>query len=201
MADTLDTATPARRRRSDARRSINAIVSAARTVLGERPDASMEDIAVAAGVTRQTVYAHFPSRDALMAAVVEAIRTEGLATLDPAYLDTLSPTDALAHLIDIGWQMIRRYPPLLDPAVARIPGPDGSDPHEPVTPHLERIIRRGQRAGDFDRSLPIAWIAAAIFGLGHAAAEQMGAGLLDPGEARAVLLESVLRLCGAGDAR
>jgi AcrR family transcriptional regulator len=201
MADTLDTATPARRRRSDARRSIEAIVSAACTVLGERPDASMEDIAVAAGVTRQTVYAHFPSRDALIAAVVEAIRAEGVATLDAAYLDTLSPADALAHLIDIGWQIIRRYPPLLDPAVARIPGPGGSDPHEPVTPHLERIIRRGQRTGDFDRSLPTAWIAAAIFALGHSAAEQMTAGLLDPGEARAVLLESVLRLCGAGGAR
>ena len=38
MAETLDTAPPGRRRRADARRSIDAILSAARTVLGERPD-------------------------------------------------------------------------------------------------------------------------------------------------------------------
>jgi len=43
MADTLESAAPTRRRRSDARRSIDAIIGAARTVLGERPDASMAD--------------------------------------------------------------------------------------------------------------------------------------------------------------
>ena len=161
----------------------------------------MEDIALAAGVTRQTVYAHFPSREALIVAVVEALRAEGFAALDAARLDALPPAEALAQLIDLGWQLIRRFPPLLDPSVARIPGPDGGDSHQLVTPHLEGIIRRGQRNGDFDRSLPTAWIAAAIFGLGHAAAEQVGAGRLSPATARAVLLESVLRLCGAADAR
>ena len=72
MVDTPDTATPPRSRRSDARRSIDAILNAARIVLGERSDASMEEIATAAGVTRQTVYAHFPSRDALIAALIHA---------------------------------------------------------------------------------------------------------------------------------
>ena len=60
MADTLDATPRTRRRRSDAQRSIDAIVSGARTLLGRRPDASMEEVATAAGLTRQTVYAHFP---------------------------------------------------------------------------------------------------------------------------------------------
>ena len=58
------------RRRADARRSIEAIVSAARVLFSERPDASMEDVAAAAGLARQTVYAHFTSREALIHAVV-----------------------------------------------------------------------------------------------------------------------------------
>ena len=119
MADTLDTAPPGRRRRSDARRSIDAILNAARTVLGERPDASMEDIAAAAGVTRQTVYAHFPSRDALIAALLHAAGAETVAAIDAARLDTVPPADALRQFLDIGWQLIRGNPFLLGPALTR----------------------------------------------------------------------------------
>ncbi|HEY1176442.1 MAG TPA: TetR family transcriptional regulator, partial [Phytomonospora sp.] len=55
-------------------------------VLGDRPDASMEEIAAEAHVTRQTVYAHFPSRDALMAALVEAAAADYATLLDAAEL-------------------------------------------------------------------------------------------------------------------
>ena len=201
MADTLDTATPGRRRRSDARRSIDAVISAARTVLGERPDASMEDIAAAAGVTRQTVYAHFPSRDALIAALLYAAGAETLAAIDAARLDTAPPVDALRQFIDIGWQLIRRNPLLLGPALARSPQPGNHDPHQAGTARLEQIIRRGQRAGDFDRTLPATWLAVAIVGLVRTAAEQVAAGRLTSSKAAALALDSTLRLCGAADAR
>jgi AcrR family transcriptional regulator len=161
----------------------------------------MEDIATAAGVTRQTVYAHFPSRDALIAALVDAARTEGLAAIDAAQLDTVPAADALGRFLEISWELLRRYPLLFDPALNRSPLPDGHDHHHAVGPWLERLIRRGQRTGDFDRTLPASWLAAAIFELGHAAAEQVAAGHLTTGKAAAVLLESVLRLCGAADAR
>ena len=200
MADTLDTAPPGRRRRADARRSIDAIVSAARTVLGERPDASMEDIAAAAGVTRQTVYAHFPSRDALIAALLHALGAETVAAIDAARLDTVPPADALRQFLDIGWELIRRNPHLLGPALTRNP-PGSNDPHHAGTARLERIIRRGQRAGDFDRTLPAAWLAIAIVGLVRTAAEQVAAGRLTTSRAAALTLDSTLRLCGAASAR
>src|ERR1700691_376696 len=95
MADTPDTAGLARRRRADARRSIDAILSAARTVLGERPDASMEEGATTAGVSRQTVYAHFPSRDALVEALLQTAGDEPLAAIDAARLNPVAPADAL----------------------------------------------------------------------------------------------------------
>lgn len=190
-----DTATAPRRRRSDARRSIDSILNAARVVLGERPDASMEDIAATAGVTRQTVYAHFPSRDALIAGLVESAAAEYAALLDEAGLDTAPPAEALARFLDAGWRFLDRYPLLLNPTAARVPRPD-SDPHDVVPPRLERLIGRGQRTGDFDASLPAAWLAAAVLGLHHTAAAQVAAGRLTAHEAEALCLESTLRLCG-----
>jgi AcrR family transcriptional regulator len=182
MTDTLDTAKPARRRRSDARRSIDAIINAARTILSERPDASMEEVAAAAGVTRQTVYAHFPSRDALIAALLHAAGAE--------------TAEALRRYLDIGWELIRRNPHLLAPALTGNP-PGSNDRHLAGTARLEQIIRRGQRIGDFDRTLSAAWLTAAIIGLFQAAAEQVAAERLTASKAAALLLESTLRLCGA----
>lgn len=197
MADTLDTAPPARRRRSDARRSIDAILAAARTVLGERPDASMDDIATTAGLTRQTVYAHFPSRDTLIAALLHAAGTQTVAAIDAARLDTAPPADALRRYLDIGWQLIQDNPFLLGPALTRGPQPGDAQAHQAGTDRLEQIIRRGQRTGDFDHTLPAGWLAAAIAGLVRTAAEQVAAGGLTTSQAAPIVLDSALRLCGA----
>lgn len=49
------------------------ILRAARRVLAERGlDARVEDVATAAGVSRRTVFRHFPARDVLVAAAVAA---------------------------------------------------------------------------------------------------------------------------------
>jgi hypothetical protein len=47
-----------------------AVVAAATRVFCEQPQVSMADIARAAGVGRVTLYAHFPSREALLEAVL-----------------------------------------------------------------------------------------------------------------------------------
>ncbi|SNR59646.1 TetR/AcrR family transcriptional regulator [Actinomadura mexicana] len=198
MEDTLDTAAPTRPRRSDARRSIDAILNAARIVLGERPDASVEEIATKAQVTRQTVYAHFPSRDALVDALIEAAAAEYLAALDAAGLDTAPPPEALAQFLDAGWRFLGRHPLLLNPTAPRIPRPDGRNPLDVVPPRLERLVRRGQSTGHFDRSTSSAWLAAAIIGLQHTAAAEVTAGRLTTGDAAELCLESTLRLCGGG---
>lgn len=201
MADAHHPSTPPRRRRTDAQRSIAGILNAARVLLGERPDTSMEEIAARAGVTRQTVYAHFPSRDALVAALVQSAAAEYAALLDAADLDAAPAADALARFLDAGWQFLRRYPLLLDPAAARIPRPDNDDPHDVVPPRLEGIIRRGQDAGGIDPSLPAAWLAAAVLGLQHTAAAQLAAGRLTSDAAQSLCLESTLRLCGGQQPR
>ncbi len=198
MADLPEAAPPARRRRADAQRSVDAIVEAARAVLVEQPDASVEEIAEVAGVSRQTVYAHFSSRDVLVSAVINAERAAHLAALVDARLDRAPPVDAVRGFLDISWRLVDHFPLLLDPALARTPDPDGEDPHRPAAVVLERIIRRGQRTGVFDRTLPAGWLAAATFGLGHTAAELVAGGDLDVRRAATLLEASVLRLYGIG---
>jgi AcrR family transcriptional regulator len=177
---------------------VEAIVNAAGVVLAERPDASVEDIAAAAGVTRQTVYAHFPSRDALVGSIMEFAAAEALTAIDAAQLDAQPPTEALMGFLDIGWQLLGRYLPLmLSSTLGHPPRLDGNDGASSFIRRLERIIRRGQDAGDFDGALPATWLAAAILRLGHTAAEDVESGQLTSRKAMAFLRESALRLCGA----
>jgi AcrR family transcriptional regulator len=186
----------ARPRRADAQRSIDAIVTAARALLGERPEASMEEIASAAGISRQTVYAHFPSRDALLVAVVHSVRDEGLAAIEAAGLDELPPVEAMRTFLTISWQLLERATVLLEPMLARVSKPKSGKSHRGIFLVIEQIVQRGQESGDFDRSLPIDWIVAAIHSLGHVAAEQLLSGRLTNAQAAALLEVSVLRLCG-----
>jgi AcrR family transcriptional regulator len=58
--------------RRDATENRAALIQAARTVLQGDPDASLETIASAAGLSRRAVYGHFPSRDDLVREVVTA---------------------------------------------------------------------------------------------------------------------------------
>ena len=58
------------------------------------------------------MYAHFPTREELLEAVVErAIRTTTLA-LDAAGLDEGSAADALDHALAVGWRALGRYHPI-----------------------------------------------------------------------------------------
>ena len=186
----------ARRRRADAERSIAAIVDAAIEVLSERPAASMEEIAAAAGLARQTIYAHYPSREALLRAVVDRALAQTVAAIDAAEPDEGTPVDALDRLVSASWQTLERYPLLMDLRAPLTPAEEHAL-HGPILERLERLIRRGQRAGDFDRRLTPAWLLAAFLGLAHAAAQEVAAGRLSAEDASRTLRESVRRVFGA----
>jgi hypothetical protein len=62
---------------------------------------------------------------------------------------------------------------------------------------LLRLIERGRRRQEFDRTMPKTWYLAAIIGLGHAAAQEVIAGRMTPAKAGAAFRDSVLRVCRA----
>jgi AcrR family transcriptional regulator len=185
------------RRRADAERSIAAILDAAVEVLADRPDASMGEIAAAAGVARQTVYAHYRSREALLRAVTDRAMSEALAAIDEAEPERGSPLEALDRLIRSWWRTVERHARVLEALAAAYPTAEAiHELHAPILERLERLIRRGQRAGDFDRRLPVGWLATAFLALMHAAADEVAAGRIDAEEAGRALERAVLRVFG-----
>lgn len=183
-----------RRRRADADRSRAAILAAAITLLDERIDASMESVAEAAGVSRQTVYAHFPSRDVLLNAVLDRLTRETIEAIDALDLDHGPALDTLLTLIDHGWRGFEEHPLLL-----QLPSTVEQDErHGPVVERFERLIRRGQCSGEITRDLPVAWLTSALIALGHAAGEAVGAHRLPAKKASAALRTSVIRLLAPG---
>ncbi|KAB2350122.1 TetR/AcrR family transcriptional regulator [Actinomadura rudentiformis] len=190
--------TSSRNRRADAQRSRAAILDAAVQVLNTRPDASVEAIAAAAGVTRQTVYAHFPSRERLLAAVLDRLTEETVAEMDAADLEVGPAADALLRLIDAGARTAGRHPVLLQKISALPVSPQGDqERHTAVADRLKRIIQRGQRTGEFDDRLPPDWLVAVTIKLAHTASEERDAGRLTGEEADELLRTSLFRLLGA----
>ncbi|MEV0407566.1 TetR/AcrR family transcriptional regulator [Actinoallomurus sp. NPDC050550] len=185
-----------RRRRSDAERSAAAVLDAAVQVLGRHPDAKVEQVAEAAGVTRQTVYAHYPSRPLLVAAVVDRITAEAVAALDAADAAGGTVTDALLGWLDVAWRLFDQYPLLLHSSVTAIGEADSDRLHLPVVERLERLIRSGQDAGEFDRALDPAWLVSATVALGHAAGGEVAAGRMTTERTAAALRQSILRVYG-----
>jgi AcrR family transcriptional regulator len=186
-----------RRRRSDAEQNVTAILQAAIQVLNAEPGASIGDIATAAGVSRQTVYAHFPSREALVEAVIERATAEVTAAFEAAGQDEEPPAVALIRLLDAGWRVTAGYPFLWhQPAVST---DEDFDRHGPVLERLHEIIRRGQASGDFDSSLTPAWLLAASLAVGRAAEDEVKAGRMTIEEATSAVHHSFLRLFGLPD--
>ena len=183
-----------RRRRADADRSVAAILDAAGRVLGRNPHAKIEEIAHEAGLTRQTVYAHFPSRDALVSALTDRATNRVTAALKAADLGNGPATDALLRLVQISWEIFDT-----EPFLFTMPSPP-TDPdserqrHRSIVGTLEDLVDRGQRDGDIDPAIPASWIIAATTALGHAAGDEVRAGRMTSSQAGAVLRRTLQRL-------
>lgn len=188
----------ARARRVDAEQNVAAILDASVLVLGDRPNASIGEIAAAAGVARQTVYAHFRSRQVLLEAVAERALSETVAAIDGAEPKRGPPDEALERLVRVWWELVSRYARVLEalgPAVAS--AGDMRAFHAPILDRLRRLIRRGQRQGDFDRQLDADWLALSFLALMHTAADEVAANRRSAAAAEAALLRSIPRLFAA----
>ncbi|SNY61319.1 TetR/AcrR family transcriptional regulator [Paractinoplanes atraurantiacus] len=99
-------ATVRRPLRADAQRNRDAILAAAREVFdAEGVMASLDGIALRAGVGNATLYRNFPTRDDLLAAVMETAMEAALAEADEL-ASRLAPREALAEwLVRLTWQL------------------------------------------------------------------------------------------------
>jgi AcrR family transcriptional regulator len=180
------------RRRADAERSIAAILDAGLACFASNPETTMTAVARAAGVGRVTLYAHFPSREALLEAVLAHGLDQANAALDSEVNDQEPAPQALARLIHSSWRILERHGSLLAAATRELGPARLREHHARVLARVERLIARGQRDGVFRTDLPRGWLVTTFYSLMHAAAEEVDAGRLAPSRAAGVLQATLL---------
>lgn len=164
-----------RQRRSDARRNIDAILDAAGRLLARDPSASMQEIAVAAGVHRATVHRHFASKDDLVRAVRERALESFIELLEEHAAMEGSPGEVLraatrAALVSSERYRVWRYTPSFD---------DLSDARaERFGSASAGVLAPAHAAGLVRRDLPVEQVLLAWGGMILVVSPQIAAGAL-----------------------
>jgi AcrR family transcriptional regulator len=134
--------------RADARRNHAAIVRAARAVFARHGrDAQMDDVARRAKVGVGTLYRHFPTKEALLAALAED-RFRQLAALAQRALEIDDPWEGLVDFMHEGTKLHasdRALGELLvgEPGMMR----DAAFATQGLQPAIEQLVARAQAAG------------------------------------------------------
>ena len=134
---------------------------AARILAVQGEQASMNDVAAAAGVARATVYRYFPNRQALLDELARAAVSEADEGLASARIDEVSPEEGVARavraLVDVGDSFV-----LLARERVR------SDPERferRVIQPLRQLFERGQATGDIRPDIASARLTESLIGL------------------------------------
>lgn len=178
-------------RRAAAERSIEAILDAAERLLADGSEASISAVAAAAGVSRVTLYAHFPTRPALLEAVAQRVIGRTVDAITASEPTTGDPADALERIIGAAWEKLDRSLLLVASGRAELSAETLRRVHEQIDAPLLALIRRGRRSGAFRKDLPASWLLATYYALMHAAVEEVTAGRLARGQALSSLRTTI----------
>ncbi|MGK5729301.1 TetR/AcrR family transcriptional regulator [Streptomyces sp. URMC 124] len=165
-------------------------------------DASMDQIARAAGVVRRTVYGHFPSREALMRALVDDAANAVEIAQAEALHEVEDPAKALARSMLAAWEIADGYRLLISLAQRSVTVEGIHRRLEPVRRECAAMLQRGLDEGRFTSPLPaiaLAYVREQIlFGLIQAVND----GVLAPAEAGRSAAVTALTAAGvpAGEA-
>ncbi|ONI92676.1 hypothetical protein ALI22I_02745 [Saccharothrix sp. ALI-22-I] len=179
----------ARPRRADAERNIEAIVRAGLACFTERPDVSMTSIAQAAGVSRVTLYTHFPTREELLVRVLDSAVAEADRAL--AAVDDGPADEVLSQIVRSSWDVLGRYRNLMLAAEVLTPQ-ELRGTHRLTLDRIARLVVRGQAEGTFRDDLGAEWIVTIFYSLVHSAALEVTEGRMSSAEA-ADALDRTLR--------
>lgn len=181
-------------RRAKAERSVTAILDAAERLLRRRSQASIAAVAKEAGVSRVTVYAHFPTREELIEAVVTRVTRAAHDSIEDAKPDQGDPVEALERVITIGWDELERQEAIRQAAAEELSSEAVHRAHEIAAGTVRELIERGRRRGAFRMDLPAEWLVASCFALLHTAADEVREGRIKPDDAMPAVKTSVIEL-------
>ncbi|MFJ2610287.1 TetR/AcrR family transcriptional regulator [Streptomyces sp. NPDC091279] len=180
--------------RADANR--RRILDVALAELLRDPDASMDQIARAAGVVRRTVYGHFPSREALIStltdgavAAVARAHAQGLAAAE-------GPAEAVARSTLAVWEIADRYRILVALAQRSVTVQGIRERLAPVRASCAEVLARGLADGVFHSPLPAPALAYVHEQMLLALMEAVNDGLLETREAGSSAAVALLTAAG-----
>lgn len=180
-----------RGKRADALRNIEAIIDAATRLLAVDPDASVNEIAKAAGVGRVTLYGHFDSRTALIREVAQrAIHntSEVLATIDVEG----DPREALGRLLEATWRLTHRYGAVVIAGSQALAPEDLRRVHDEPATRILALLTRGRDLGEFRADVPIEWQVSVIQAILHGASGAVHRGEITGAEAPTLVRDTVI---------
>jgi TetR/AcrR family transcriptional regulator, mexCD-oprJ operon repressor len=134
---------------------------AARIFAVQGEQASMNDVAEAAGVARATVYRYFPNREALLDELARAAVDDVDARLASARIDEVAPEEGIARavraLVDVGDSFV---------LLARERRRSDQERFERrLTQPLRGVFERGQASGDIRDDITSARLTESLIGL------------------------------------
>lgn len=135
--------------------------AAARTLANHGDQASMNDVAVAAGVARATVYRYFPNRSALLEALAAVAVGDASSRLAAARLDEVEVNEAVRRavraLVEVGDYLL-----VITRERVR-PDPEQFD--QGISRPLSRLFERGRASGALRDDIPTSWLTESLVGL------------------------------------
>ena len=177
--------------RRDAQLSIDKIIAAATECIAVDPSVAMATIAHVAGVSRVTLYSHFPTKHELISAATQSLISEVDTHLDDHRVDHLSADQALQHLIRHAWTALSRHRAFAVVIRERY-GDVYEQRRDPVQRRLMSLIQRGRTEGHFRSDQPLIWQTALIEDLVVSAARLANQGHIGESDVAGCLLETVM---------
>lgn len=179
--------------RIDVERNRRVLLDSAAGALALNPDASLNEIAHLAGLTRATLYRHFGSRENLIAALREDALACANEVIAGARIDEGSASDALGRVVSGILALGGRFRPLLMEGAAR--DPEFLRQREQAFAPVAAIVMRGQQSGEIREDVSAQWVVIALTSL-LAAAVRAEPGALSADVAGTVLGTLVFGIVG-----
>jgi TetR/AcrR family transcriptional regulator, mexCD-oprJ operon repressor len=177
--------------REVASKNVEAILDAAEELLRQEGHATISAIAAGAGVSRVTVYAHFPTWEALLEAAVERAVQRTMAALEAASPADGPAVEALERVLVGGWQHLAGYQAMAQ-AVSELLTPEAvARTHQAAHRTIAALLARGQADGSFRTDLPADWLVHASIALIHTCNDGVRSGRIDPDDALRILTTSI----------
>lgn len=170
----------------------DSLLDAAATVLSQKPAASLNEIAQAAGVGRATLYRYFPSREALLRELtIESFERSRQITTS-VLAKSKNATEILRNLIIELIPLGDRYHFLLsgptfedDPEIAKL--------YKQEEQELAELVEFLKAEGVVAADIPTAWVSAAFEGLIYAAWTAVHEGYIARRDAPDLLFNTFLK--------